>query len=143
MAATESVTTIAQGVRALSTPINPVECEVGSNIGAIYLSVYILGDSGSNSGLVDWYIWKEPGDIVTTANEPVPGNTGISVLRRFIFHEAKGLFATQDGTPMVEKIVVRIPPRYRRMGDNDKFVVKILSPTTGEFCIKAIYKTFR
>ncbi len=100
--------------------------------------MYILGTSGSTSGVVNWYIWKNPGGQLTT---PDPTNTGVSDNRRWILHEEKGLFATQDGTPMVFKGVIKIPPRMRRIGDGDEIQVVIQTENdAAEFCVQAIYK---
>ena len=104
----------------------------------MYLSVYTIGDSGSSSGVVNWYIWKNPSNDLTA---PDAGNTGVSDNRRWILHEEKGLFATQDGTPMVFKGVIKFPARMRRIGDDDRIQVVIQTENdTAEFCIQAIYK---
>ncbi len=106
--------------------------------------VFVLGDSGSASGLVDWHIKKNPSGLMSGADAQTPGSTGIDSNRRFIFHEEKGLFATQDGTPMVFKGVIKIPPRFRRMGEDDVLQIVLRSPVDGgQFCVKAIYKHFQ
>ncbi len=122
---------------------NVTECEQGSSIGALYLSIFVLGDTGSSSDLADWYLYKNPGGQWTTGQLATPGNTGGSKMRRFIFHEEKGIFATQDGTPMVFKGVIKIPPRFRRCGEDDTWNLKLLSPGTATFCVKCIYKEYR
>ncbi len=140
VAATPSTTDLVIGVRTLATSINPVQVPVGAVVNGIYLSVYILGESGASSGVVNWFIWKNPSNGLTP---PDPTNTGVSDQRRFILHEEKGIFATQDGTPMVFKGVIRIPPRMRRIGDQDRIQVVIQTENdTAEFCIQAIYKWF-
>jgi len=140
----ESVTDVVNTVNARSVITVPNEVENGATVGSIFVSIYVLGSSGSTSGLIDWYIWKKPGDAIQAGTVPTPGNTGVSQLRRFIFHEEKGLSATQDGTPMVFKGVIRIPPRFRRMGQQDKIQIVILSSEEiMDFCVKAIYKSFK
>ncbi len=125
------------------TETGTVNVPIGCTISSIFLSIFILGTSGSTSGLVDWHIRKNPSNQMVGADAPTPGSTGVSPNRRFIFHEEKGLYATQDGAPMVFKGVIKIPPRFRRMGDSDRLTVSIRSPNDGaEFCIKAIYKHF-
>ncbi len=138
---TVSINQIAVAGR-LSDATTPVTVTTGCNVGPIYLSVFVLGTTGGDSGLVDWYLWKEPANLIQTIDEPTPGNTGISPLRRFIFHEEKGLAATQDGTPMVFKGVIKIPPRFRRMGDGDQIKLHLLSDFPATFCIKSIYKEY-
>ncbi len=138
-----SETPLAVSVSVIQNPRVGTEVPAGCTISSIYLSVYILGSTGASSGLVDWYIWKNPGGTITGAEAPIPSQTGQSNVRRFIFHEEKGLYASQDGTPMVFKGVIKIPPRFRRMGQGDQLAVKIRSPEDGgTFCIKAIYKYY-
>ncbi len=124
---------------------SPTNVNVGSTVGSIFISVFVLGTTGGSSGLVDWFFWKNAGNVFAVANIPDPGNTGINSLRRFIFHEEKGLAATQDGTPMVFKGVIKIPPRFRRMGENDKLEIRLLTETgfDAQFCVKAIYKEYQ
>ncbi len=141
---TISTVPLAVAVRSLSSPVSPTEVTIGSTVSSIFVSVYILGTTGGSSGLVDWYLWKTPGQTTTGVSIPDPGNTGIKSLRRFVFHEEKGLAATQDGTPMVFKGVIRIPPRFRRMGEDDAIQLKLLTETgfDAQFCVKAIYKQY-
>ncbi len=143
---TVSVIPLANVVRSLdNSNIVPVEVESASTIGPMFLSVFVLGSTGSTSGLVDWYVWKVVGGNVAGGSIPDPGDTGQAELRRWIFHEEKGLAATQDGTPMVFKGVIRISPRYRRMGDGDTIQLRLLTEAgvNLQFCVKAIYKTFK
>jgi len=138
LAATTSTSDLVIGVRTLATTINPIQVPVGAVVNSIFLSVYILGSGGSDSEIINWYIAKNPNNSLTL---PAPGATGASANRRWILHEEKGIYATQDGTPMVFKGVIRIPPKMRRIGDGDRISVLIRS-TLGvpNFCIKAIYK---
>ncbi len=116
-------------------------CPIGATVHSFFLSIFILGDSGSASGLVDWYLIKLPAG---TTSFPNPGATGLNDQVRFIFHEEKGLFATQDGTPMVFKGVVKIPPRFRRVGRGDSWAIIIrTADSSAEFCVKAIYKYYQ
>ncbi len=124
---------------------SPTEVETGSTVSSIFLSLFFLGETGGASGLVDWFIYKNPNGNVSPPELPVPGNSGVSNMRNKIFHEEKGLAATQDGTPMVFKGVIKIPSRFRRIGDNDKFELRILTEIgfNAQFCVKAIYKSYQ
>jgi len=106
----------------------------------MFLSVFVLGSTGSASGLVDWFLIKRPASSLAP---PVPGATGISPFRKFIIHEEKGIASTQDGTPMVFKGVIRIPKVYQRVGALDELELHIVSQFAAQFCIKAIYKSYR
>jgi len=136
---------LVDAVQSLSDPPQPSQVQKASTVSSIYLSVFVLGNSGSASGLVDWYVWKDAGGSnQASPDTPTAGNTNASNLKRFIFHEEKGLAATQDGTPMVFKGVIRIPPRFRRMGQNDIIQLRLLSPVADmQFCVKAIYKWYQ
>ncbi len=124
-------------------PASPTQIAIGSRITSFYISVFVLGTTGSSSSLVDWHLFKSPGSAVITASKPTPGNVGVSNLRRFVFHEEKGLAATQDGTPMVFKGVIKIPPRFRRMGDDDVWFIRLLAADADmSFCVKVIYKDY-
>jgi len=140
VAATTSTTDLVIGVRTLATTINPIQVPVGAVVNGIYLSIFILGSGGADSEIVNWYIAKNPNNSLTL---PAPGATGPSANRRWILHEEKGIYATQDGTPMVFKGVIKIPPRMRRIGDGDRISV-LIRTTLGvpNFCVKAIYKWY-
>ncbi len=140
--AAESVTPICQedpGGRSTTVPVNVA---IGSKVSSLFLSIFVLGTSGSDSGLVDWYIWKNPRGSIPGGSRPIPGNTGLANTRNYIMHEEKGLAATQDGTPMVFKGVIKIPRHFQRIAQGDIFEVVILAPVAKDFCIKAIYKNY-
>ncbi len=124
-------------------PANPVTVAVGSKVTSMYVSVFVLGSAGSDSGLVDWYLWRNARGQTVSGNTPDPGNTGISDVRNFIIHEEKGLAATQDGTPMVFKGVIKIPRHMQRVALNDQWQIRLLSDFAADFCIKVIYKDYQ
>jgi len=142
--ATQSVTDVTATVAAQTTQ-GGNEVTQGSKVFAFFISIFVLGSSGSTSGLVDWYIWKNVRSAIPSASIPVPGATGTSPLRNYIIHEEKGLSATQDGTPMVFKGVIKVPRHLQRNAADDKWQIRLLSETgnDADFCIKVIYKFFR
>ncbi len=143
--ATESSNVLAFGVANPDVGTTPSQVAFGASVKNIFISVFVLGPTGGSSGLVDWYIWKNPGSSIILSDRPVPGNVGISKNRKWVFHEEKGLAATQDGTPMVFKGVIKVPEKMRRFGEDDKIEIVLLTETgfDSQFCIKAIYKEFR
>ncbi len=145
VAATSSVNDIAVTVNQRSDPTVPNQVLTGSTINAIYLSVYVLGDTGGANGVVNWILFKNPGNLMAGGDLPIPGNTGIAANRRFIFHEEKGLFPSLDGTPMIFKGWIKIPRRFRRMGDDDKWqvILRTQAGDTADFCVQAIYKSYQ
>ncbi len=144
----QSVNEIAQGVVTRTTPFNPNEVIVGETVNGIFLSIFVLGATGSGlDGPIDWYIAKSrSGQTFGGGGDfPQPGNTGVSSVRNQIFHEEKGLAGSADGTAMVFKGVVVIPKSMRRMREGDTFTIAIRSAdntNNANFCIKAIYKSF-
>ncbi len=127
-----------------SDVFNPVEVTFGSKVNAIFLSIFIIGQSGAGIiGSINWFIIKtHDGQTVI----PTPGNTGISSMRNQIFHEEKGLAGSADGTPMAFKGVIMLPRGMRRIREGDKVSVSLAlnAVATGDatFCLKAIYKSF-
>ncbi len=137
---TASINILAKGVDA---PALSVVSDVkrGCIIKNFYLSVFVFSTAdGTAAPVVDWYIIKNVAGEITL---PGPEATGVSDVKRFIFHEEKGLAANTSGTPMVFKGVVRVPKHMQRMGSDDQFtlVLKIVGEA-GFFCIKAIYKWY-
>ncbi len=142
----QSIVTIATTGAVRSSPFNPVENIVGDHVNAIFLSIYLIGATGSGqSGAINWYIAKNRFGQSTTTNFPDAGNTGVSLVRNQIFHEEKGLAGSADGTPMAFKGVIMVPKGMRRMREGDGFFIKLNSTDITNdvnFCVKAIYKSF-
>ncbi len=126
------------------TTFTPGDVRVGSHVNGIFLSVFVIGESGAPlDASVNWYIIKthDQQDSI-----PLPGNTGVSELRNQIFHEEKGLAGSGDGTAMAFKGVIVLPRGMRRMRQGDKVQISLAintrATTDANFCVKAIYKSF-
>ncbi len=136
----KSVTTIVNSVAQRPDPFVPGNVAFGSKVNAFFLSIFVLGATGSTPvGSINWYIIK----LHAGQTAPLPGATGSSEVRNQIFHEEKGLTASGDGTPMVFKGVIVVPRGMRRVREGDSFQIQLQSqdPTVdAQFCIKAIYK---
>jgi len=117
-------------------------CPIGATVKAVSLQVSYSSGAATSTAF-DWYIQKNPFNILS-AGTPVPGSTGSATSRRFIFHEEKGLTGNVgDGTLTKNNVLVLIPPRFRRMGENDKLrILARNSNVSYNFCIKVIYKWF-
>ncbi len=122
---------------------NPLNVRVGATVNAFFLSVFVIGATGAPlNGPIDWYLIKTH---TSQTSLPPAGGTGTSSLRNQIIHEEKGLAGSGDGTPMAFKGVIVIPRGMRRMREGDKWTILIKSEdatSDGQFCIKAIYKSF-
>lgn len=133
---------------ATNTTVNLVTCvnayaggagqvPIGAKVRSIYL--FVQGQCDAANGNIDWYISKNPANQMT---KPTPGATTGHPFRRFIFHEEKGLpgdYSTGAG-PLTFKGVIRIPPRFCRMGEDDRIDVVFRGLNQYSFCLKAIYK---
>ncbi len=127
-----------------TSTFKPGDVRVGATINGFYLSIFIIGETGAPVvGAQDWYLAKFH-DGQTTV-QPVPGQTGTSMVRNQIIHEEKGLVGSGDGTAMAFKGVIAIPKSMRRMREGDLWEIRIRNGDTGtnaQFCIKAIYKSY-
>ncbi len=146
LTSTSSVNALADTVTVLTDPFNPVEVELGSTINGMFISIYVIGSTGAPlEGPIDWYIGKGRASQTALNQFPDPGVTGTFDIRNQIFHEEKGLSGSGDGTPMVFKGVIAIPKGMRRMRSGDSIFIKI--KCTGadvcNFCIKAIYNSYK
>ncbi len=128
-----------------TTTFKPGDIRVGAKVNGMFISVFMLGSTGSTPiGSLNWYIGKQ-GTSQTLSNEALPGNTGISKIRNQIFHEEKGLSGSGDGTPMAFKGVIAIPRGMRRFREGDAIVLNLRSldaTNDVQFCVKAIYKSY-
>jgi len=120
-------------------------CPLGAKIRGFYLETsYNL--SQNIVGRADWFICKPEGGRATV-DFPIPGSTGGHQLRKRIFHERKGVLDGGPGTNIggqTAKAVefVAIPRFLQRMGENDKWVIRVGASTAYSFCMKCIYKWF-
>ncbi len=122
------------------------DVERGCQIRAIHIEGWcwaneLIAEGISNS--FHAYIMKNPGSNLTP---PVPGTTGTSNEKKFIFKEWKGLIGarTQGVPPYRINQWIKIPPRFRRMGANDvwQFVHESFG-TDHLFCLNFIYKWYK
>ncbi len=137
-----SANAIATAVPNTGTTFVPGDIRVGAKINAFFLSVFVIGATGSgNTGSINWFLMKvHDGQAL-----PQPGATGLSMVRNQIIHEEKGLSGSIDGTPMAFKGVVVIPRGMRRMREGDTWFLALKgtdATTDYNFCVKAIYKSF-
>ncbi len=113
---------------------------IGATVSAISLQVSYTSDAGVSSNF-DWYIAKNAAGSLAF---PTPGVTGGNALRRFIFHEEKGLTGNVlDGSLTKNNVLLLIPPRFKRMGESDKIQLKARGAVEAyDMCVKAIYKWY-
>ncbi len=113
---------------------------IGATVSSLYLFVQIIS-SDSGVANADWFIIKDPGDQLSL---PVPGATGGTNVRKYILHEEKGIpgNALDGAYPLTFKGVIKIPPGYRRCGEDDRIVLRLRSADAYNACVKCIYKFY-
>jgi len=115
----------------------------GCIIKAVWIEFWYYGlSAGNTNDIIDIYLIKNPGNNLTLPN---PGTTGQSNEKKFIFHEWRGLGGNKSlgGVPYNQKgRWFKIPKRYQRFGTDDRLQLVARSPTTGNFCLKSIYKWY-
>ncbi len=134
--------------RAVDNPTTAVtqDVERGSKIFRVWTEFWAYPITTVAEGvtlLFDAYIWKNPGSNLTA---PIPGTTGSSNEKKFIFKEWRGLLSsrTQGGTPYTWKGWIKIPKVYQRMGTDDQIELVILvNGVAATLCRKHIYKWFK
>ncbi len=121
-------------------------CPLGTSILGFYLETS-TANSDSIINRIDWYLVKRPHGLATSFYS-VPGATGGSQRRSEIFHESKGLgqgesVSTLGGQTSRMREFIKVPRRFRRMGENDVWTIRVGASTDYSFCLKAIYKWFQ
>ncbi len=119
---------------------------IGANVKNIYFS-YSYNFAQGFPTRMGMYICKKPAGI-GTGTMPVPGNTSGDPFRRFIFLEMKGLgSASSDAFGQDSQIRgfsgwLKIPKRFRRIGEDDQLFLRVGSASNYNVCVKVIYKYF-
>ncbi len=127
----------------------PTDIEQGSQVSAIYLRAEVLA-TAVYAGVPRIYmaVFKNPGNNLTVPN---PSNVGISDNRKHVIHQEMIMVAPLADSAFPRTMfqgVIRIPPRLKRFGFNDRMVVTFqhaAGETTGisNVCVQCIYKEFR
>ncbi len=125
-------------------------CPIGSTILGFYLETS-TNNVDNIVGRTDWYLCKRPANR-TFADYPSPGFTGGSLVRKLIFHESKGIGQgasfdngaanTIGGQSTRFREFIKIPKRFRRMGEEDVWSIRVGSSENYSFCLKCIYKWY-
>ncbi len=93
----------------------PEEVAIGSRVGAIYLEFHFSAETITNTKVIHWQVVKEP--FNTNPTDPSLYNQDN---KRFIFKRGMEMLPKDVATVFKRIVVVRIPPKFRRMGQNDQ-----------------------
>jgi len=115
------------------------EVSIGSTVGSIYFEFHFSAQVTTNPKVIHWTIGKEP--FNSNVSSPSTYNT---VDRRFIFKRGMEMLPADQSTVFKRIFVVRIPPRFKRIGDTDKLFLRYICSSTETInaCGIAIYKEF-
>ncbi len=119
-------------------------CPIGCKIKAIFIS-YSYNFAQGFPTRMDMYVAKIPAGF-GVGGFPVPGATGGSLFRKYIFLEVKGLgSASSDAFGQDSQIRgfqgwLMIPKRFQNMAEGDFLAIKFGSASNYNICTKVIYK---
>ena len=117
----------------------------GSSILGFYLETS-TSNVDNIVGRTDWYLCKRTSGV-GVGSFPTPGATGGHAFRKWIFHESKGIGqgapTTAGGQSIRMREFIKIPKRYRRMGEGDFWTIRVGSSENYSFCMKCIYKWYQ
>jgi len=128
------------------------EVNDGSTINAVFLRVEIVHNSGTFTTIPRIYmmVFKNPGNNLAL---PFPGGAGASDAKRYIIHQEMAMItqAASDAGTFPRTLfqgVVKLPPRLKRMGYNDRLQIGYsldVAESTGiiNVCTQCIYKEFQ
>lgn len=151
---TSVVTGIVTVIPIADTVDNPIlagvaDVATGSRINAFYLRVEVLAVAGFTTvPRVYMALFRNPG---TNLANPEPSSLGNDDRKKFIIHQEMTMVAGTTDVQIPRTMfegVIRIPPKYRRNGHDDRWNL-LFQHESGEttaitnVCIQAIYKEFR
>ncbi len=137
-ASTVQTIQIAEGLNAsVASAANQVP--TGATVKAIYFEFHFSAQVTTNPKVIHWQIGKEP--FETDLSIP---STYFNSDKRFIFKRGMEMLPSDQSTVFKRIFVVRIPPKFRRIGQNDKLVFSYIASSTETInaCGIAIYKAF-
>ncbi len=147
--AIQTVVPVAEGVANPSLS-NTEQVAQGCTISSFYLRVEVLA-TGNYSGVPRVYmaVMKNPGNNLSL---PDANAVGSSDSKRYIIHQEMIMVQDNVGTSLFPRTlfqgVIKIPPRLKRFGYNDRLIILLqngVGETSGisNVCVQTIYKEFR
>ncbi len=134
----------------IATAVNDYTGTVGTvPLGSSILGFYIESSTQINDtilGRVDWILIKRDNGS-SVGNYPTPGSSGAHSRRKFVFHESKGIgqgnsSAVIGGQTSRMREFIKIPKKFRRMGELDTWTIRAGASVDYSVCFKIIYKRF-
>ncbi len=121
--------------------------ETGCKINGFYIRLEVASNEAIDLGAIPnvyFLVWKNPGNNLTAI---VPNSVGDNDNKRWVIHQEMSMIENggQGSNPRtLFNGVVVVPKGMRRMGPDDRWSVRLLSPALNvAFCIQCHYKEFR
>ncbi len=124
-------------VKAEDSPTTAGEVEIGDHVNSIYFELNFSAQTITNTKIVHWLVFFNPNAAL--ANAPTSYDT---VSKRFILKRGMEMLPKDVGTVIKRIFVVKIPPKFRRIGEADTIQFKYQCSLTETInaCGFAIYR---
>ncbi len=121
------------------TDATATECQTGCTVSSIFLEFHFAAETVTNPKVINWTVEKEPFGQALSGPNILQGAT-----RRFVFKRGMEMLPKDVATVFKRIIVVRIPPRFRRLGIGDQLTFSYIASSTQTInaCGIAVYKAF-
>ncbi len=123
-----------------NSPTTAGDVEIGDTIKSFFFEINFGAEVTTSPKIVHWILVKNPLGG-TISGSPA---TQDSTYKRFIFKRGMEMLPRDVGTVTKRIGVVRIPPRFRRMGDADQLQFRYICTSSEQInvCGNFIYKHF-
>ncbi len=118
-------------------PTADVDVGVGSKARWVQVEFNLSAETTGNTNTLHWMIVKNPGNLIVF-NPLTYGQSN----KKFVFQRGMEMIVKNVSTLFKRIVFVRIPPRYKRMDEDDKisFVYRASLADTLNFCMRATAK---
>ncbi len=120
--------------RGLNAPTADIDVDVGSKVRWTQVEFNVSAENIASPKTLHWLIAKNPANDLTFT----PTLYGTNV-RKFIFQRGLEMLPSNVATVIKRIITIKIPPRYKRMDEDDELQFKYLASSTEamNFCARA------
>ncbi len=115
------------------------EVPIGATVRSIFIEFNVSASATGTIKIYHWLVQKRMGGLA--GSDPILYNQNA---KKSIFKRGMEMIPNNVATVIKRVFVVRIPPRYRRMGQADQLIYAYKASTTDALnsCGIAIYKAF-
>ncbi len=119
--------------KAINNPIADTDVPIGSKLRWAQVEFNVSAENIASPKTLHWLIAKNPANDLTFT----PTLYGTSI-RKFIFQRGLEMLPSNVATVIKRIITIKIPPRYKRMDEEDELQFKYLASSTEamNFCAR-------